>query len=56
MAAVHEDKAIHAWADEPHLYQNKKFPKGFEALAQHNLTFDAWIYSTQLKDVVVLAK
>ena len=56
MAAVHEDKDIHAWADEPHLYLNKKFLKGFEILAQYNLTFDAWVYSTQLSDVIALAK
>ena len=56
MAAVHEDKNIHAWADEPHLYRNKKFLKGFEALAHLNLTFDAWVYSTQLNDVIALAK
>lgn len=56
MAAVHEDKAIHAWANEPHLYTNKKFLKGFEVLAQYNLSFDAWTYSTQLADVIALAK
>lgn len=56
MAAVHEDKEIRAWADEPHLYCNKKFLKGFEAIAQNNLTFDAWVYSTQLSDVIALAK
>lgn len=56
MAAVHEDKAIHVWADEPHLYTNKKFLKGFEVLAQYNLSFDAWTYSTQLADVIALAK
>ena len=56
MAAVHEDKDIYAWADEPHLYRNKKFLKGFEALAHLNLTFDAWVYSTQLNDVIALAK
>ena len=56
IAAMHEDKNIHAWADEPHLYLNKKFLKGFEALAHYNLTFDAWVYSTQLNDVIALAK
>ncbi len=56
MAALHEDKEIHAWTDEPHLYRNKKFLKGFEAIAQNNLTFDAWVYSTQLSDVIALAK
>src|SRR5690606_1886058 len=56
MAAVHADKAIHAWADEPHLYRNKKFLKGFEELAKQDLSFDAWVYSTQLADVTALAK
>lgn len=56
MAAVHKDKEIRAWANEPHLYCNKKFLKGFEAIAQNNLTFDAWVYSTQLSDVIALAR
>ena len=56
MAAVHEDPKVHAWTNEPHLYTNKKFMKGFEALAQMNLSFDAWTYSTQLGDVLALAK
>ena len=56
MAAHHEDKGIHAWANEPHLYTNKKFLKGFEQIARHHLSFDAWVYSTQLEDVIALAK
>jgi L-fuconolactonase len=56
MAAVHADSGIHAWADDAHLYQDKKFLTGFEHLAKENLTFDAWVYSTQLKDLISLAK
>lgn len=56
MGALHEDKGIHAWADQPALYRDKKFLKGFELLAQYNLSFDAWVYSTQLSDVIALAK
>ena len=56
MASVHEDPGIQAWSDEPHLYLNKKFLKGFEHLARMNLSFDAWVYSTQLPDVIALAK
>jgi L-fuconolactonase len=56
MAAYHEDPKIHAWTDEPHLYTNKKFMKGFEALASMNLSFDAWAYSSQLPDLIQLAK
>lgn len=56
MGAFHEDKGIHAWTDDPELYRNKKFLKGFELLARYNLSFDAWVYSTQLKDVIDLAR
>lgn len=56
MASFHEDKQIHAWTDEPQLYRNKKFLKGFEVLSQYNLSFDAWVYSTQLEDVIYLAQ
>ena len=55
MGAVHEDKGILAWADQPHLYTDKNF-KGFEQLAQHQLSFDAWVYSTQLQDLIQLAR
>ncbi len=56
MAAVHPDKGIHAWTDEPHLYRNTDFLKGFEELATQDLSFDAWVYSTQISDVTALAK
>lgn len=56
MAAVHEDPKVHAWTNEPHLYTNKKFMKGFEALAQMNLSFDAWVYSDQIRDLTALAR
>lgn len=56
MGAFHEDKGIHAWADQAKLYKDKQFLKGFETLAQYNLSFDAWVYSTQLSDVIALAK
>ncbi|KAF1019636.1 MAG: hypothetical protein GAK29_03848 [Acinetobacter bereziniae] len=56
MAAFHEDKGVHNWTDTPHLYTQKKFLKGFEQLAQHNLSFDAWVYSQQISDVIELAK
>ncbi|ANF81565.1 amidohydrolase [Acinetobacter sp. NCu2D-2] len=56
MAAVHPNKAVYAWADEPHLYKNPKFLKGFEHLAHLNLSFDAWVYSNQIEDVIYLAQ
>lgn len=56
MAAVHPDPGVHNWTKEPRVYAQKKFLKGFESLAQHNLSFDAWVYSHQLDDVIQLAK
>ena len=56
MAATHDDLGIHNWSKEQHVYTQKKFLTGFEALAQQNLTFDAWVYSHQLDDVIYLAK
>ena len=56
MASFHEDKGIHNWTDNPSLYTDKKFLKGFGQLAQLNLSFDAWVYSQQIPDVIALAK
>ena len=56
MAAVHDDKGIYAWANTRHLYADKKFLKGFEQIAQHQLSFDAWVYSLDIPDVIELAK
>lgn len=56
MASFHKDQGIYAWENEAHLYRNKKFLRGFEALSRYNLSFDAWVYSTQLNDVINLAK
>lgn len=56
MASHHPDAGIYRWSDEPHLYRNPKFLKGFEIFAKTNLSFDAWVYSNQLQDVIQLAK
>ena len=56
MSSWHEDDGIYRWAKTPHLYQSKKFLKGFEHLAKMNLSFDAWGYSTQLNEITALAK
>src|SRR5258708_2211822 len=39
----------------PGLYLNKNFREGFAALADFDLTFDAWMFQTQLSDVIDLA-
>lgn len=39
----------------PHVLSDKSFREGFARLARHKLSFDAWIFHTQLDDVVALA-
>lgn len=56
MAAWHADHGVYKWVKKPHLYTNLQFLKGFETLAEMDLSFDAWVYSNQLYDVTVLAK
>lgn len=56
MASWHEDSGIYRWCDQAHLYQSKKFLKGFEQLAKMDLSFDAWTYSTQISEITKLAK
>lgn len=56
MAAWHADPGVYKWEEKPHLYTNSQFLKGFETLAELDLSFDAWVYSNQLYDITVLAK
>lgn len=39
----------------PGLYRDPLFRRGFAALADYGLTFDAWVYQTQLDDLIDLA-
>lgn len=55
MAAFHKDKGVLRWCNQAGLYTDKNFLIGFEQLARRALTFDAWAYSTQLKDISYLA-
>lgn len=55
MGSFHQDSGIHRWCDQSGLYADKNFLKGFEKLAKTSLSFDAWVYSTQLSDVSMLA-
>lgn len=56
MASYHADKGVFRWCNQPNLYTTSAFLSGFEVLAKTSLTFEAWVYSTQLKDVIELAK
>ena len=40
----------------PHLYLDEKFREGFSCLSSFNLVFDAWLYHTQLKELLSLAQ
>ena len=55
MAAWHPDRKIKNWSDGPGILRAAGFLRGFAALAERNLTFDAYVYSHQLGDVRVLA-
>lgn len=55
-AAFHDDPRIIRFADAPGLLRSPEFLNGFAALAERRLTYDAWLYSTQLADVAVLAR
>jgi L-fuconolactonase len=47
----------HAWrAPPPGLLLTKQFRSGLRILARMGLVFDAWLYSTQLFDLVLLAR
>jgi len=55
-AAFHDDPKLIRFADSPGLLGDPAFLRGFAAVAERRLTFDAWLYSTQLADVAVLAR
>ncbi len=55
-AALHDDPQVMPFADGPGLLREPAFLRGFSALAERRLTFDAWLYSTQLADVAMLAR
>ena len=56
IGAWHPDPKVRNWADGPGVLAAPAFLRGFEALAERGLTFDAWVYSEQLPDVLVLAR
>jgi predicted TIM-barrel fold metal-dependent hydrolase len=51
----HPDRNVRKDADGEGILQSADFLRGFAAVAERDLTFDAYIYSNQLDDVVVLA-
>jgi len=53
-AAHHPDTGVRPWADEDLLAQ-PAFLRGFAAVAERGLSFEAWVYSHQLPHVAALA-
>lgn len=52
--AHHPDPGVRSWA-EPRLLVRPEFLRGFAAIAERGLSFEAWVYSHQLAEVLVLA-
>jgi L-fuconolactonase len=52
--AHHPDPGVRSWAEEG-LLARPAFLRGFAAVAERGLSFEAWVYSHQLPDVVALA-
>lgn len=56
MTTWHPDKGVKDWIYEEGVMTSRSFLDGFAALAERGLTYDAYVYSHQLPEVVALAK
>ncbi len=56
MTTWHPDKGVLNWIDEEGVMTSPSFLRGFAALAERGLTYDAYVYSHQLGEVRALAK
>lgn len=56
MLAMHPNPNVMAFAEDPDMSLTTDFRKGYELLAEHELSFDAWAFSTQLGQVAKLAE
>jgi L-fuconolactonase len=52
----HADPAIASRVKVPNLFADPKFREGFALLHRYNISFDAWLYHTQIADLADLAK
>lgn len=52
----HPNPQIGSRVNTPNLLSDAKFREGFAYLNKYNLSFDAWLYYTQLADLVSLAR
>lgn len=56
MGAWHPDRNVRDYVEGEGLFRSPEFLRGFVAVAERGLTFDAYVYSHQIDDVAVLAK
>jgi predicted TIM-barrel fold metal-dependent hydrolase len=56
MATHHSDPGVRSWTDREHLLTDADFLRGFAAIAERGLSFEVWVYSRQLRDVLTLAR
>jgi predicted TIM-barrel fold metal-dependent hydrolase len=56
MTTHHPDAGVVSSTPGPGALASSEFLSGFEALAKRGLTFDAWVFSHQLDDVITLAR
>ncbi len=54
--SVHVNPAVMPFAEDADMSRTANFRKGYEQLAEHELSYDAWAYSTQLSQIAELAE
>ena len=56
MLSYSEDKNMVRWCPAPRMASLPAFRRGYAQLAEFGLSFDAWMYHTQLEELIALAK
>lgn len=55
MLAWHENAMVMSFAETPQVSRSASFRDGFDQLAEHDLSFDAWCFGDQIAEVTELA-
>ncbi len=56
MTCWDEDNRIELWTDIPELMMQPQWRRGFAQLSKYGLSFDAWLFHTQIHELTDLAK
>ena len=56
MFAWHDHRMVHSFAPAPRLSTDPSVRRGLEALIERDLSFDAWCYHHQLREVAAVAR